>query len=105
MREKSTQENKVEVKNGEIYLLESARFIFIFISISRGRGRRRLEGREWIGAFDDPTKGEKGDAGENSGAPSLRVPSAVLSYSVAPLISESGGVGIHRLAGVATAAG
>lgn len=109
MREESTLENKVELKHGKIYQLQSTRlrrrFIFISISIRIRSGRRRLEGREWIGAFDDPAKGEKRYAGENSGAPSLRVPPAVLSYSEAPLISESGGVGIHRLSGFAIVAG
>lgn len=44
--------------------------------------------REGIGALDDPAKGEEGDSSENGCAPGARVPPAVLSGGVPPLLSE-----------------
>lgn len=62
----------------------------------RRRARRRLvlPRGERIGALDDPTKRKEGKAGENSGAPGVRIPLAVLSDSVSPLLSEGSWVGV-----------
>lgn len=74
---------------------------FIFISPSRGRRVIPVvvigfEGGEGIRAFDNPSESEKRETGQYSGAPCVRVPLAVLSYSEPPLISESCCVWVHR---------
>lgn len=47
------------------------------------------EGRERIAALDEPAEGKEGSSGENGGAPSVRVHSAVLPNGVSPLLPES----------------
>lgn len=86
------------------YYRQSARLLQGFIFIGGGGWGRASgigsQGREWIGAFDDPTKGEKREAGEYSGSPGLRVPPAVLSNCEAPLVSEGGGIRDPCLPGI-----
>ena len=48
-------------------------------------------------ALDDPTEGKEGEAGEQGGAPSVRVPLAVFSGGILPLILERGRIRVHRL--------
>lgn len=49
---------------------------------------RVLQRGKRIGPLDNPPKCEKGNSGENGGTPSVRVPSAVLPYSVPPLLPQ-----------------
>ncbi|GAB4827020.1 hypothetical protein Ancab_033900 [Ancistrocladus abbreviatus] len=63
--------------------------ILIFIAV--------VPGRERISALDDPTKSKEGSTSENSSAPSVRVPSAVLSDCKPPLISQCCRVRVNRI--------
>ena len=53
------------------------------------------EREQWILAFDDPTEGKEGQPSKNGGAPSVRVPLAVLSGRILPLIPEGGRIRVH----------
>lgn len=67
------------------------------IRSASGGIRFTIERRKRIRTFDYPAKCEKGDAGKDSCAPGVRVPSAILTDGEFPLISQSRRV---RIAGV-----